>query len=365
MSSPRRILVTGAGGTPSTNFVRSLRESPERFHLIGADCNKYYLQRAETDERYLVPEADSPDYLEVLCSLIAETDAELIHCQPDQEIAVISRHRDRLGTRTFLPDPATVDLCQDKFESFLRWSAAGLTVPKTMFIETREDLERAFAELGPALWLRAIVSPGGGKGSLRATDIRMASAWLDFCAGWGSFTAAECLESTTTTWTALYKDGEIIVAQGRKRLYWEFGNRSASGVTGLTGTGVTIADPHLDELGMRAVAAIDPRPNGIFAVDFTYDRAGVPNPTEINIGRFFTTHLFFTRAGLNLPYLFVKLAFDEPFPQPARRFNPLPSGLAWVRGMDFLPVLTDLEAIDRGTVELEQRRRRLREVQTR
>ena len=58
----KRILITGAGGSPSTNFVRSLRDAPERFHLIGADCNKYYLQRAETDERHLVPEADEPDY---------------------------------------------------------------------------------------------------------------------------------------------------------------------------------------------------------------------------------------------------------------------------------------------------------------
>jgi hypothetical protein len=365
MSSPRRILVTGAGGTPTTNFVRSLRESPEKFHLIGADCNKYYLQRAETDERYLVPEADSPDYLEILCGLISETGAELVHCQPDQEIAVISRHRDLLGAKTFLPDPATVALCQDKFASFLRWNAAGLTVPKTMLIANREDLERAFTELGSTLWLRAVVSPGGGKGSLRATDLRMASAWLDFCAGWGSFTAAECLERETVTWTGLYKAGDLVVAQGRERLYWEFGNRSASGVTGLTGTGVTVSDPSLDELGAQAVTAIDPRPNGIFAVDFTYDRAGVPNPTEINIGRFFTTHLFFTRAGLNLPYLFVKLAFGEPFPAPVRRLNPLPPGLAWVRGMDFLPVLTDVETIERSVAELEARRRRARDEKSR
>lgn len=362
MTVVRRILVTGAGGTPATNFVRSLRESPERFHLIGADCNRYYLQRAETDERHLVPEADDPDYLELLCDLIAETGAELIHCQPDQEVAVVSANRDRLrtlGARTFFPDHPTIEICQDKLASFLRWKEAGLRVPETLPIATSEDLDRAFAELGPEIWLRAVVSPGGGKGSLRTSDPAMARAWLDFNRGWGRFTAAESLESNSVTWTALYKQGELIVAQGRERLYWEFGNRAVSGVTGLTGTGVTISDSRLDKLGQQAVTAVDPRPEGIFAVDFTYDREGVPNPTEINIGRFFTTHLFFTRAGLNLPYLFVKLAFDEPYPVPARRFNPLPSGLAWVRGMDFLPVLTDVEAIERDAAALEERRRRL------
>ncbi len=363
MSTLRRILVTGAGGTPATNFVRSLRESPERFHLIGLDCSKHYLQRAETDESHLVPEADDPDYLELLCGLVAETGAELIHCQPDQEIAVVSKHRDRLrelGARTFLPADRTIEICQDKLASFLCWQEAGLQVPLTRRIDTSEDLGRAFAELGPELWLRAVVSPGGGKGSLRTDDPAMARAWLDFNRGWGRFNAAESLESDSVTWTALYKDGELVVAQGRQRLYWEFGNRAVSGVTGLTGTGVTVSDPQLDDLGQRAVAAVDPRPEGIFAVDFTYDRGRVPNPTEINIGRFFTTRLFFTRAGLNLPYLFVKLAFDEPYPTPERRFNPLPPGLAWVRGMDFLPVLTDVDTIERSAADLAERRRRLR-----
>jgi hypothetical protein len=361
--SPRRILVTGAGGSPATNFVRSLRESPEPFHLIGVDCNRFYLQRAETDELHLVPEADDPDYLDVLCSVIEESGAELIHCQPDQEIAVVSEHRDRLlslGCRTFLPAHATIETCQDKYASFLRWKEAGLPVPETRRIDSPADLDRAFADLGSTIWLRAVVSPGGGKGSLRATDPEMARAWLDFCRGWGQFTAAECLEAATVTWTGLYKDGELVVAQGRKRLYWEMGNRAPSGVTGLTGTGVTVADPQLDDLAQRTVAAVDPRPQGIFAVDLTYDRQGVPNPTEINIGRFFTTHLFFTRAGLNLPYLFAKLAFDEPYPAPAQRLNPLPSGLAWVRGMDFLPVLTDVEAFERAASDLAERRARVR-----
>jgi hypothetical protein len=356
---PRRILVTGAGGSPATNFVRSLRESPEAFHLIGVDCNRYYLQRAETDERHLVPEADAPDYLPLLRGLVAESGAELVHGQPDQEIRVISEHRAGLGARTYLPNHATIELCQDKLASFRRWRDAGLTVPETLLVRGEGDLDHAFERFGAPVWLRAVVSPGGGKGSFRAATPRAARAWLDFCEGWGSFTAAECLQPESITWTALYRDGELVVAQGRKRLYWELGNRAPSGVTGITGTGVTVSDPALDEIALRAVAAVDPRPHGIFAVDLTYDRRGVPNPTEINIGRFFTTHLFFTRAGLNLPYLYVKLAFGEPCALPEPRLNPLPPGLAWVRGMDFLPVLTTLESIERAAEELAARRRRL------
>ena len=47
----KRVLITGAGGSPATNFIRSLRLSGELFHVIGADADKFCLQRAETDER--------------------------------------------------------------------------------------------------------------------------------------------------------------------------------------------------------------------------------------------------------------------------------------------------------------------------
>src|SRR5207247_1382111 len=161
----------------------------------------------------------------------------------------------------------TIEICQDKFESYRVWKAAGLAVPETIRVKDESDLVRAFDQLGRPIWLRAAVSPGGGKGALRVDSLVMARAWLDFCDGWGEFVAAECLGQDSLTWTALYKDGELIVAQGRKRLYWELGNRAPSGVTGITGTGVTIADPLVDEIAIAAIHAIDPAPNGIFAVD--------------------------------------------------------------------------------------------------
>jgi len=87
-------------------------------------------------------------------------------------------------------------------------------------------------------------------------------------------------------------------------------------------------------------------PHGIFGVDLTYDALGVPNPTEINIGRFFTTHYFFTQAGLNLPEIYVNIALDREFPKLSREINPLPDGLVWIRGMDVEPILTTVSELD-------------------
>jgi carbamoyl-phosphate synthase large subunit len=82
---------------------------------------------------------------------------------------------------------------------------------------------------------------------------------------------------------------------------------------------------------------------------------GIPNPTEINIGRFFTTHFFFTKAGLNMPQIYVKLAFGEKLSPIKKKINPLTEGIAWVRGMDIEPVLTDIATINQAVADLKER----------
>ena len=79
----------------------------------------------------------------------------------------------------------------------------------------------------------------------------------------------------------------------------------------------------------------------------TYGHEGLPYVTEINIARFFTTHYFFTKAGLNMPDIYCQLALSGKFPAIAKRVNPLPNGLVWIRGMDVEPVLTTVEEVER------------------
>ncbi len=355
----KRILVTGAGGSPAANFTRSLCMAPEKFYLIGVDCNKYYLQRAETDEKYLVPRADENDYVAVLNKIIDKTGAEFLHVQNDTELYYVSKYRDKLKIKTFLPSHATVEKCQNKLESYKCWRDAGLKQPVTFIINNVEDLKEAFKKIKGEVWIREI-SGAGGKGSLKTDSLEVAKTWIDFRKGWGVFTAAECLKEQSTTWLSVWKDGELIVAQERKRLYWELSKLAPSGISGATGTGVTVADPLVNEIAKKAVLAIDNKPNGIFGVDLTYSGDSIPNPTEINIGRFFTTHHFFAVAGLNIAYIFVKLAYGEKIPELPKKINPLKNGLAWIRGMDFLPIMTTIEEIDRYEEELNRLRQELK-----
>jgi hypothetical protein len=211
-----------------------------------------------------------------------------------------------------------------------------------MLLENEHDLRRAFDELGNAqgeIWLRASSIGGGGKGALPTTSFDLAKAWIDHFDGWGDFVAAGMLTPDTVTWLSIWYNGELIVAQARARKGWAHGNRTLSGVTGVTKVGVTVSDTKVDEVALASIHAVDKEPHGIYGVDMAYDSNGVPNPTEINISRFFTTVLFFTEAGLNLPKIFADLIIREATPRLTKKISPLPAGLMWMRGMDSLPML--------------------------
>ena len=342
-----RIHIGGAGGAPSNNFIRSLRESSRRDHLIGASSVASDLMLADVDERHVVPNATAPDYRARILALLVRTDPDFMHVQNDYEVRAVSRLREEieaLGIRLFLPSADTIENCVDKNKSYEIWQRAGLKVPRTLLVRTPVDLKRAFDQFGKKIWIRA-TEGGAGRGALPADSFEFARIWIDRFEGWGAFTAAELLTEKSVTWQSIWHEGELVVAQTRRRRSWTFGNRTLSGVTGITGVGETFSDPGVDSVALDAISAVDGRPHGIFSVDMTYDKAGAPNPTEINIGRFFTTHYFFTKAGVNFPEIYCNIALDGKFPSLARKINPLPDGLLWIRGMDVEPILTTSEEL--------------------
>ena len=349
-----KIQLGGAGGAPTNNFIKSLRNSHRKDYLIGTSCMPSDLFLADVDERYVVPPANAAEYPAKILTLLKNTQPDFLHLQHDFEVRAISRLRHEvqdLGVKLFLPSEQTIENCVDKQKSFVIWEQAGVRVPRTILLKSVDDLKWAFSNLGETIWLRAIEG-GGGRGALPTNNFDFARIWVDRYKGWGSFTAAELLSDQTITWQSIWYQGELVVAQTRRRRSWNFGDRTLSGVTGITGVGETCSVPEIDELAEASIRAVSEQPHGIFAVDMTYDHAGKPNVTEINIGRFFTTHYFFTKAGLNFPEIYCDIALENKFPALSKKINPLPDGLIWIRGMDVEPVLTTIGELEKLELSL-------------
>jgi carbamoyl-phosphate synthase large subunit len=344
--SIKRILVTGAGGSPGVNFIQSLRESPERFYVVAADANMHHLQWPDADRKVLVPPCSHPEYIEILNEIIDEDGIEMVHAQPDVEVRRISAAREQLHARTWFPEHRVIDILQDKFETGKRWAAAGIRNRPTLSINTRSDLANAATQLGFPFWMRAS-SGAGARGSTLVTNQAVGYHWLSYWRARGeswNFIAEEYLPGRDLAWTSLWENGRLITSQGRERLEYIYPHLAPSGRTGTPIVARTVNDEAVNEISTRCVLAIDPNATGIFSVDLREDASGNPIPTEINCGRFFTTSLFFSRAGLNVPYMYVKRAFGESIPLTPQ-FNALPEGLHWIRHIDCPTVLISEEEL--------------------
>jgi len=340
----KKIFLGGAGGTPTNNVIWSLRNSGNEY-LIGTSCVDTDLLLADVDEKYWVPNAKDRNYKDYELKLLRKLKPDIAHYQNDFEILSISKFREeieKIGIKLYMPKHEVIIDCVDKGRSYNIWKKNGIRVPDTRLIKNEKELKKAFNEIGPKIWLRA-TKGGAGTGALPTDNFDFAKIWIDNFNGWGYFTAAECLKEKSITWMSIWYEGELVVAQTRKRESWKFGNRTLSGVTGITGVGVTCSDENINRIAIDSIQSIDSRPHGIFSVDMTYDHEGIANPTEINISRFFTTSYFFTKAGLNFARIFFDIALYNKFPSLDRKINPLPDGLMWIRGMDTAPLLISEE----------------------
>jgi hypothetical protein len=340
-----KILIAGAGGAPSEGVINSLLKSKKKETIIGMGSEVTDLVLSKAEEKFYIPNSDSLDYKKSLIDLLKQEKPDLIHFQNDLEIFYASLFRDEineLGVKTFMPDHEVIDVCVHKYKTYLKCKNAGIKVPQNILINDEDDLKRAFSNLGDSdgkIWLRSSSIGGGGKGALPTNDYLLAKGWIDRFEGWGDFVAAEMLTPNTVTWLSIWYEGELIVAQTRLRKGWTHGNRTVSGVTGVTKVGQTYSNTEVDRISIDTIKSVSNKPHGIFGVDMAFDSNGIPNPTEINISRFFTTVLFFTEAGLNLPEIFKDLALYKEFPNLSKTINPLPDGLMWLRGMDTKPAL--------------------------
>ena len=351
----KKILVAGAGGAPTEGVVFSLLKNPNNYVIgMGSEPTDVILSKA--DKKYYVPYANTNKYKDKLLEILNKEKPDLVHFQNDLEIYHSSLIREEIkatGTKIFMPDHSVIDTCVHKYKSYQAFKKSGVIVPVNITIDTEEELKRAFKELGDSqgkIWLRDSGIGGGGKGALPTSDYTLAKSWIDHYKGWGDFIAAEMLTPKTVTWLSVWHEGELILAQTRAREGWTHGNRAISGVTGVTKVGVTVSDEQVTQIAINTVKAVSDKPHGIFGVDMAYDKNGIPNPTEINISRFFTTVRFFTEAGINFPEIFKQLALGEKISIKKGIINPLESGLMWVRGMDTEPRLVVKDSLEQGII---------------
>lgn len=351
MMSTRVLILSATDGTAGVDFCKSLRLCGKKYHIVASDTNSIRLHHAlpYADEHFLLPdinEKGDAEYWSVLLKLIKHTKPDFIYAaDTNKELELFSARRDEIDVPYFLPPREAVEIYEDKWLTWQFLQQADIQVPKTVLIKNKADLEHAISEF-QQVWLRATTG-SGGRGSIPTDNFDFAVNWLNHNNGWGVFTAAECLTKKMATWIGLWKEGELIVCQGRNRLHWDYGHLSPSGVSGITGAQSTTSDSVIHQTALAAIAAIPHKPHGVVSVDFTYDSEGRPNPTEIQASRFYSSIYFLAAAGLNLPDMFIDLGLGRETKEVLKREHPLEDGLVWLKTVGCPEQLTTLQEMEK------------------
>jgi len=330
-----------------------LRRGTTRVRIVGADCNKYHLAAADCDERRLLPptEADREVWLD---AVFQGADAvDLILPQPDCDVAALASvsTTPEWRAKLVLPSPGAIAIAQDKLDTVLTLTAAGLPVPMTIPYPPKLT-DVACETLGWPMWVRARHG-AGSRGSFRAWTLEQVHIWIESCRYNKSiqpddFILCAYLPGAEYGCQLLYWHGTLLVSQTRERVEYLYGYLSPTGQSSSPAVARTVANTALDTLADQAVRALDYEPHGVYGVDMKCDTQGRPHITEINAGRFYTTIDFLASAGLNLPEILVKLHRGDTI--PVLGCSPLAANQYWVRTADCLPRLvryTDLMTLEK------------------
>jgi carbamoylphosphate synthase large subunit len=331
----KKIVVTGSGGPAGVNFINSLRFSEEKIYVVGTDTNRYHLQWPDIDKRYLTKRNDDDGYLDQINEIIAKEGIEFLHPQPDTEVYFFSENREKVNAKTFLPEKETIRTCQDKFKSSQIWEKSGIPLGKSFIVKDLDGLKDIGNSLGYPYWLRA-THGAGGRGSTPVENLETAKNWMSYWKNRGvdwEFVAQEYLPGKNIAFQSIWNNGELVTSQARERIEYIYPYLAPSGVTGTPVVAKTVNRKDINEMATKCVLSIDKKATGIFCVDLKENKQGIPCPTEINAGRFFTTSFFFTKAGINMPYYYVKLAYGEEIPK-LPKYNSVKEGLYWIRHID-------------------------------
>ncbi|MBV8980080.1 MAG: ATP-grasp domain-containing protein [Acidimicrobiia bacterium] len=148
------VVVTGAGGPAGIAVVRALAAAGHR--VVAADADPLAAGMRLAPRSAVLPRVDDPTYVERLCEVAFDNGARAVIPTLAEELVVLAHQRNELeevGLESWVPDPAAVEACCDKWEFAQALKAVRLAGPATNL---------GSAEGVPGPW---VVKPRRGRGS--------------------------------------------------------------------------------------------------------------------------------------------------------------------------------------------------------
>ncbi len=140
------VLVTGVGGgSAGREIMKAFKLSKHKYKIVAADMSAKNPGLFETKDRYLVPPATSPDYIDYVLKLCKKEDIQVIAPGSDPEIEKISKNArlfEEQGIRVLVNPWNIIKLCVDKYELMNFLQSKNVKCPNFFLFQNESDLKK-------------------------------------------------------------------------------------------------------------------------------------------------------------------------------------------------------------------------------
>lgn len=340
------VLVLGAGGGGGNNLIRSFRNTSLAKRIIGSNCLPHAIPKSTADITYLLPESSNENYKAELIKVVKSEQVDLVVPNNDREVAVVSRIRNEIPARVFLPDHEDIILCQNKNEFYKALRKNNEDVPNFVQISSADAIEEDITRIGKAdrYWVR----PVKGAGSTGATWVYNAdqarkwiSLWVELRGyEYSDFQVSKFLGGRDFNFQSIWCRGVLVSYSMAERKSYFMGANRLSGMSSTPEVAVTVQDSKVIQKVLRVIGAVLQKPNGSINVDIKEDTEGNVFVTEINIGRFpMITTIHDAACDPSPASVYLRAAFDQDLSDV--RVGNYRENVMMVRDLDTEPCVVD------------------------
>ncbi|WP_165842267.1 ATP-grasp domain-containing protein [Paenibacillus xerothermodurans] len=316
-----KVVVTGAGSPGAAGVIKALRKVSDRnIHIIGLDASPTAVGRAMVDRFYHIPEATDQAFTRTVLDICKRESADVILPLVTKELFKFAEHKtlfDNKGTSVSVSDYEKLVIANNKGRLLEELAQAGFDAPRYRIIKTVEELDEAIRELGypdnPVCFKPTL---SNGSRGFRVLDPSKDRALLLFSEKPNStyisitdlfdvlkhatripeMVVMEYLPGQEYSVDLLADQGKVLTAIPRLR---------EAMVGGITTRGVVVHEQPIIDYASQIVNHLGL--HGNIGVQVRLDCNNKPKILEIN-PRIQGTIIHCVGAGVNLPYLAVKLA---------------------------------------------------------
>lgn len=140
------VLVTGvAGGGIGMELIKALKMATNPYKIVVTDINKNSFGLFESPYRYLIPPANSENYIDSLIKICKNENVHAIVTGSEPELIQVSKHSKQFeeqGIKVLLNPLEIIELCSDKFKLMNFLESNNVLCPKHFLFEKDEDLKK-------------------------------------------------------------------------------------------------------------------------------------------------------------------------------------------------------------------------------